>query len=153
MSGHIYGNCSYKQQFLSRRVAVGISFFRQSAVICVYDYSYSAIQMIDITISIPIASYLKLHVPSYNRYNVSQRTLRILHWSQAFSLFQYAPHALCIPLLPVPTPSDPVVEGFDDRCWMMVELTANLYGHPEALSRVDSEHRERRMVVYGWSVL
>jgi len=31
----------------------------------------------------------------------------------------------------------------------MVELTANLYGHPEAFSGVDSEHRERRMVAYS----
>jgi len=141
----VNGHCNHKQEFSFYQCSSGYPIFQ---TIFIHGHSYSATQMMDITTSIPFASYLKLHVPSYNMYYVSQRTLWGLRWSQAFSLFQYAPHALCIPLLPTPAPSEPVVEGFDDRCWMMVELTANLYGHPEAFSGVDSEHRERRMVVY-----
>jgi len=67
------------------------------------------------------ASYLKLHIPS-------------------FSVFQYAPVALCIPLRPAPEAGVPEVlssselsdfepiERVDGTCSMMVEVTANLYG-------------------------
>ena len=66
---------------------------------------------------------MKLHIPS-------------------FSVFQYAPVALCIPLLPllatgagvVAEASDSELSGFvpvdrvDGTCSIMVEVTANLYG-------------------------
>jgi len=115
---------------------------------------YIEIQITDITTSRPLfspPSYLKLHMPS------------------VFS-FQYAPVALCIPLLPtwgfpsVPVASLLLVEivasvlavelswavlarfrvEVGTRCWMMVLLTAYLYdGDPPVGD--DSEMRERKM--------
>jgi len=117
--------------------------------------AYIEIQITDITTSRPLfspPSYLKLHIPS------------------VFS-FQYAPVALCMPLLPTwGFPSVPVASflslveiapsllGIElswvalarlsaevgTRCWMIVLLTAYLYdGVPPAGD--DSEIKERRM--------
>ena len=94
-----------------------------------------AIHMTLITTSIPLASppsYLKLHIPS-------------------FSLFQYAPVAECIPLLPAfrsePTSalSDPLGLG-SERCWMIVLFTANLNGGLASAEGLDSEMRDERIL-------
>ncbi len=126
-----------------------------SALVRICASGYIEIQITDITTSRPLfspPSYLKLHMPS------------------VFS-FQYAPVALCMPLLPtwgfpsVPVPSflsliEILAPAFGSelscaalarlraevgtRCWMIVLLTAYLYdGLPPAGD--DSEISERKM--------
>ena len=120
--------------------------------------NYVETQTITSTISIPLLSppsYLWLHIPS-------------------FSLFQYAPLALCIPLRPTflrssepPMLTDSSVSDFtpsaaasvcvpatdcegSDRCWIIVLLTQNLYfvglAPSSVVDVVDSEMRLLRTV-------
>lgn len=85
----------------------------------------TAIQIMLTTTSMPFLS-----PPSYF----------MLHWP-SFSLFQYAPCALCIPLRPPELDSSPFATAW---CWMMVLLTANLNGGGASLTLV-SDMRDSRI--------
>lgn len=105
---------------------------QRSASITTPEPLQMAIHMTQMTTSMPLASppsYLKLHMPS-------------------FSLFQYAPEALCIPLLPTlllsPAVSTPPGRA-SDKCWMIVLLTANLNGAGESADGFDSEISDWRI--------
>lgn len=102
---------------------------------------YNPTQITLITTSSPLPpSNLKLHIPSV-------------------ASFQYAPVALCIPLLPACSAVAPLFSSpssfltLDDfprevvgtRCWMMVLLMANLKAGCVAGGVVDSEIRDLRI--------
>jgi len=72
----------------------------------------------------------------------------------SFSLFQYAPQAECIPLLPPLPALPPSLLASLARCWIIVELMENFHGvggggevedEEDGLVGVDSEIRARRM--------